>query len=167
MVHISKALGEIGPQAGVVVNPALFVPDMAAVLAKCESPIERDLAVALFGYIGLRRRTLNWESRLRGTVDFAVEAQYEVSTGVGDFRIDLLVAIQANGVRSSLAVECDGHDFHERTKAQAAHDKSRDRALAAAGCTVLRFTGSEIWRDATACADEVQRVLAERTGISF
>lgn len=49
-----------------------------------------------------------------------------------------------------LIVELDGHDFHERTKEQAARDKSRDRAFVLAGWMVLRFTGSEIYRDVKA-----------------
>lgn len=54
-----------------------------------------------------------------------------------------------------LVIECDGHDFHERTKEQAARDRSRDRALSNQGYDVFRFTGSEIWRDPWGCADQV------------
>jgi very-short-patch-repair endonuclease len=54
-----------------------------------------------------------------------------------------------------LIVECDGHDFHERTKEQASHDKSRDRYLTAQGFEIFRFTGSEIWCDPWGCADQV------------
>lgn len=54
-----------------------------------------------------------------------------------------------------LIVECDGHNFHERTKEQAARDRSRDRAAILAGYDILRFTGSEIWNDAWGCAAQV------------
>lgn len=54
-----------------------------------------------------------------------------------------------------LIVECDGHDFHDRTKAQASRDRARDRGLQAAGFQVFRYTGSDIWRDVMACATEV------------
>ena len=50
-----------------------------------------------------------------------------------------------------IGVECDGHDFHEKTKEQAARDKKRDRDLQALGYRVLRFSGSEIYRDVNAC----------------
>lgn len=53
-----------------------------------------------------------------------------------------------------IAVECDGHEFHDKTKEQAQRDKARDRFLVTAGVKVMRFTGSEIWRDPTACALE-------------
>jgi hypothetical protein len=54
-----------------------------------------------------------------------------------------------------IAVECDGHEFHDKTKKQAQRDKARDRFLVSAGVKVMRFTGSEIWRDPTRCALEV------------
>jgi very-short-patch-repair endonuclease len=52
-------------------------------------------------------------------------------------------------------VEVDGHDFHEKTKEQARRDKSRDRFMAATEARVFHFTGSEVYRDAQACAVEV------------
>lgn len=70
--------------------------------------------------------------------------------------IDQIAAFEAcesggrGGVR--IAIECDGHDFHERTPEQAQRDKSRDRFLSEQGWIVLRFTGREITRDARSCA---------------
>jgi hypothetical protein len=54
-----------------------------------------------------------------------------------------------------LVVECDGHAFHERTKEQAARDRSRDRAFQEGGAQVFRFTGSEIFNDPVKCADAI------------
>lgn len=54
-----------------------------------------------------------------------------------------------------LIVECDGHDFHERTKEQAAKDRSRDRQAQLSDLAILRFTGSEIHKDAWGCAAQV------------
>jgi hypothetical protein len=48
---------------------------------------------------------------------------------------------------SELVVELDGHDFHERTKEQASRDKRRDRDLSAIGVPVIRFSGSDIYKD--------------------
>lgn len=55
----------------------------------------------------------------------------------------------------TLIVECDGHDFHERTKEQAKRDRSRDREAQLEGATVFRFTGSELYRDSWDCASRV------------
>jgi len=60
-----------------------------------------------------------------------------------------------------VVVECDGHDYHERTKEQAAHDRERDRFMQTSGIVVLRFTGSEIWRDPASCARQVDLCLTE------
>ena len=70
---------------------------------------------------------------------------------IGPYRADFAL-ISSSGF---LVVECDGHDFHERTKEQAAHDRKRDRFMVADGWTVLRFTGSEIHRDPVMCGREV------------
>jgi hypothetical protein len=58
-------------------------------------------------------------------------------------------------------VECDGHEFHERTKEQAARDKGRDRHLQSLGYYVLRFTGSELWKDPKRCAREADEFLKD------
>lgn len=54
-----------------------------------------------------------------------------------------------------LIVECDGHDFHERTKEQAAKDRGRDREFQLRGYSILRFTGSELYANPLACARQV------------
>ena len=75
----------------------------------------------------------------------------------GRYRLDFAIV---DAVTSKyVAIECDGHEFHEKTKEQAKHDRARDRALIADGWTVLRFTGSEVWSDAPACVREVVRML--------
>ena len=38
-------------------------------------------------------------------------------------------------------IECDGHNFHERTKEQAARDRRKDRDSQREGKPILRFTG--------------------------
>lgn len=81
----------------------------------------------------------------------------------GSYRIDLvLVAPRGEADMCCLAIECDGHNFHERTKEQAARDKSRDRALIRLGFrAVLRFTGSEIWHRNDECAEEIVDLLRQ------
>jgi len=73
---------------------------------------------------------------------------------IGSFRVDFLIEDAETGVK--VVLECDGHDFHERTKEQARKDRSRDRELQAKGFLVLRYTGSEIWRDPWKCAEDVE-----------
>ena len=63
--------------------------------------------------------------------------------------------VRVTGLLARLVIECDGHEFHERTKEQAARDRRRDRWFQTHGITVLRFTGSEIWTDPLGCIDQV------------
>lgn len=58
-------------------------------------------------------------------------------------------------------IECDGHDFHERTKEQARHDRRRDREVQSFGLPILRFTGSEIYADAVGCGHQVLRFFID------
>jgi very-short-patch-repair endonuclease len=121
---------------------AVWDPDSLAKLwATCESPIEERLALHLaIALVGEK-----------------LENQRRVETDSGTFRLDFAFEIAGKKV----AIECDGHEFHERTKEQAARDKARDRALTAAGWRVLRFTGSEIWKSPERCAAEIA-LLAEK-----
>lgn len=54
-----------------------------------------------------------------------------------------------------LVIECDGHDYHERTKEQATRDRARDRKAILDGMDFFRFTGSELWRDPWGCTEQV------------
>ena len=65
----------------------------------------------------------------------------------------------ASFARVRAVVECDGHEYHEKTKEQAARDKSRDRFLTKKGFRVFRLTGSEIWRVPIECAYEIADAL--------
>ena len=91
-----------------------------------------------------------------------VVPQHPIATESGNYRADFLVTASLDSALK-LVVEVDGHDFHERTKEQAARDKSRDRAMLAAGYHVMRFTGSEVWRDPNRCASEVQSFMRRGT----
>lgn len=79
-----------------------------------------------------------------------------LQTGVGPYRVDFLFDDHSvPNLRQFIVVECDGHDFHEKTKEQARHDKKRDRYFTALGWKVLRFTGSEIFNDPEEVSSEI------------
>lgn len=82
---------------------------------------------------------------------------------IGDKRVDFLIRHRSglNSV-SGVIVECDGHQFHEKTKLQAASDKRRDREFVLDGYRVLRFTGSELWADPIGCAHEAIMLAYEK-----
>lgn len=69
---------------------------------------------------------------------------------IGRHRVDFAIG--------KTVVECDGHEFHA-SRARRTNDASRDRALIAGGFCVVRFTGTEISRNASECALEVWRLV--------
>jgi len=126
-----------------------------------ESPIELRLSHSL---ATLWEETIGGPLTLYGGGDMAPSGIDAIPDGmsilhqypVDKYRVDFLVLVMMGGkVASSVIVECDGHDFHERTKEQAARDRSRDRDMALTNIRVLRFTGSEIHKDSFSCAEEI------------
>jgi very-short-patch-repair endonuclease len=60
-----------------------------------------------------------------------------------------------------IAIELDGHDFHERTKEQAAQDRARERTIVRHGYIIQRFTGSEVYRNPRKCVEEVIELITQ------
>lgn len=117
---------------------------------RCESPIERRLLDAILadGRFEFRGKCWSW-----GLCYLTLQEQ------AGPYRLDFAVT----GPGWKIDIECDGHDFHERTKEQAARDRSRDRELTLDGWTVLRFTGSEIHKNVAMCAEQVFEAILRQT----
>jgi very-short-patch-repair endonuclease len=129
----------------------------------CESPIEVMLGAAmLLGcnlYDGVSKVCKPFVSLHRGE-DLRFDQslilmvpQYKWN----NYRIDF--AMFGRAADQVVFVECDGHDFHERTKDQAARDRSKDRAIQEAGIPILRFTGSEIYRNPEQCVTQIINVV--------
>ena len=108
---------------------------------------------------------------------FELMPQEWVQAGGHDYRLDfevwledpdLIIEGQRLGVKpfESIAVELDGHDFHERTKDQVTQRNQRDRDLQASGWKVFHFSGSEVHRDPEACVNEVME-YASRALFAF
>lgn len=82
--------------------------------------------------------------------------QVPITVSGESFRLDvafvpfepvLRTAAQKFNVPLKVAIEFDGHEFHERSKEQVARRNHRDRVLQIAGWTALHFSGSEFHAD--------------------
>lgn len=94
--------------------------------------------------------------KLKDTYDFEIDTQVEFTVNSRNYRAEIFIEFKdEQGNKRKILVECDGHDFHEKTKDQAQKDKQRDRDFLSAGIITLRFTGSEIWKNAKDCAEEI------------
>lgn len=103
-------------------------------MGEAESPIEATMLEAL--------ERIPWPK--------GVEIKQQIT--IGRYRVDFLMGRRLEDGRSDClaVVECDGAAYHEPEE-----DKRRDRFMQIHGAAVLRFTGSEIERDAAKCAGEV------------
>jgi very-short-patch-repair endonuclease len=133
--------------------------DLLNVIEECESPIENLMAIAL-------DQQANLLGKVYG-IECIVNSQYEIKINDKTYRSDFMLGVLLpDGKSFSIVVECDGHEFHEKTKEQSARDKARDRAIQSKGMNVLRFTGSEIWNDAGKCAREVADFIKSLAGLN-
>jgi very-short-patch-repair endonuclease len=117
----------------------------------CESPLEAAWRIWWYVVCEGLDRTHGTAHRPHALYQHKVEADGRT------YRLDVaIVDWPPDGTRVPLiAVELDGHTFHERTRQQVADRNARDRALQLAGWTILHFSYDEMKQDGLRCAIEV------------
>lgn len=160
-------------------------------LRATESPIEGLFFLSLFTLAARKHMRIEHRENEFSDVAVLFDSISSYSGGylrinvqptIGEYRVDFLLEyslVNGESSRSSvdtsrpalasfsegsahLIVECDGHEFHEKTKDQAEADKARDRTLQTVGYPVFRFTGSRLYREPFACARECLIALLSR-----
>jgi very-short-patch-repair endonuclease len=132
----------------------VFLRSYGRICAHTESPIE-----AVFWSWW---QALTWEDDHLGGANpgLILETQVSVTTADGSmFRLDFVVQ------GKKIAIELDGHDFHERTPEQVAHRNLRDRKLQADGWLVFHISGSELFRQPLARVKEVYEMCRTARGL--
>lgn len=61
-----------------------------------------------------------------------------------------------------LAIECDGYEFHQKTKEQVQKDNEREYNLKMAGYEVLRFSGTQIYNNPLKCAEDTYNYIMKK-----
>lgn len=126
-----------------------------------DSPIEATLLLATLAHMRIwgenvvvtkrgKAESFYFHKKMSDKIAHIIVPQLQIDK----YRVDFFIT-NTRLIDLKLIVECDGHEYHERTKEQAARDKSRDRYFQREGFTVLRFTGSEIFRSPLRCAEEI------------
>jgi len=118
-------------------------------ISRCKSEIEKIFYLALQLYIidvGYAR--------------YIIEPQYKISIGFEYYSADFLVFDSCNP-SFLLLIECDGHEFHEKTKEQVIYDNEREYKLKSAGYDVLHFSGSEIYNNPYECAEKTLNYISK------
>lgn len=151
---------------------------LRSLLRMCESPLEQLLLTELIPVFAARVAGSRNQPYLRGHLivqrlgRFSVTIRQQPAIAVlsASYRPDFLLTVERwdwkqdrHQLMVQMVVEVDGHRYHERTQAQAEHDRVRDRQLTAQGYRVVRFTGREVNRSATSAAQEVARLLTIET----
>ena len=115
-------------------------------VSECNSPIESIFFIALkiWTYMYVSDKDVGFRIRRQKRIDISDKKYY-----VADFVLE-----HENKPTKKLIIECDGHEFHEKTKAQVAHDNERDLALKKLGYDILHFSGSQIYNESLKCAKE-------------
>lgn len=126
-----------------------------------DSPIEAALFAAIlveakFGDLSFERVVV--AERGKRVLEYdPVALTIEPQASILEFRVDFLLTVFGvnSGRKKQSIIECDGHDFHERTREQASRDRARDNLLRLGGYIPLRYTGSDIWRDPCKHASQI------------
>lgn len=181
-IECERVRGEVEKAARVAAKNAYELAKStltSSVLPACDSPIERMMAAALyaallekeFDYPFVSGSDSDWEKPNPTLEEWArwkcirTHGHYGIFTfmqaPIGSYRADFLLAgmTRSDGRIHWLVVECDGHEFHSLTKEQVARDRARDRHMTERGYSIMRFTGSEVWKDASACAEQAIEFL--------
>lgn len=73
---------------------------------------------------------------------------------IGKYKADFLVC----GSAKKIVIECDGKQYHTRVN-QVIHDKNRDEFMRSLGYEIIRFSGSDIFKNHESCALKVREEL--------
>lgn len=126
----------------------------------CESPIEQMLAIAM--------KRIQMENILKYNpyIDIvAIDNQAEIMCNDKKYRVDFLITVDYKEQEYKFfIIECDGYEFHQKTKEQVERDNKRQRLLQKEGYEVIRFSGSEIWNKPLRCANEILQIIISYCG---
>lgn len=135
-----------------------FINYFGADYSSCKSPIE-----VIFNF------AFDLVCFYEGYMEFNLFPQYEVMDGKKKYYADF--AFFASEIEDimcvdnpsfKLVIECDGHDFHEKTKEQVTKDNEREYSLKMKGYDVLRFSGSQIFNKPFRCAAQTLDYILEK-----
>lgn len=128
---------------------------------EAESPIESIFYITFAIYAQMKK----------DNICFQLLPQHEIEANGRRYRADFAFVGDDLGIcycnfkkrPKNLVIECDGYEFHEKTKEQVAYDNQREYDLKMAGFDVLRFSGSEIYNRPYECAEKAFNYLYKQT----
>ena len=123
-----------------------------------DSPIEQLFWVALHAVSSAQGYAVNPGPVLNSTTTLMPGVYISPQVKIDQFRIDFIVSyVGYKGIDGpiTVAVELDGHQFHDRDKVQRSYEKRRDRYLTRNGYRPMHYTGSDVVANPFGVAFEV------------
>lgn len=121
----------------------------SSMIKKIKAGVYADEDYHLFEYHRLIVRNFVWNS-----YHITLQAGFpEFKIDNKGTRVDMLIW-KPNDERFKLIVECDGFKYHN-TKEIFERDRKRDRLYKSNGYQVIRFSGTEIWKDPVSVSNEL------------
>ena len=137
--------------------------DMNSYLIDCESPIEQILSITM-NFMGLKHI-----NRYNNFIDLTISNNQEIICKNGEkYRLDFYIIVlyldeKGNRVKNCyFDIECDGYEFHHKTKEQIIYDNERERNLKKEGLEIIRFSGSEIISNPYKCVQEIIDIILSK-----
>lgn len=144
--------GKIEERPGGIIQEMPLKSLMPVLLYGC-TPIEAIFDMAFQTYV-------LGGGEFEGKTFYFLEEQHEVLIREKRYVVDFF------NEKSNLIIECDGHDFHQKTKEQVRKDNEREYDLKMAGYNILRFSGSQIYNRPFECAEKaylyIEKLVQER-----
>ena len=141
--------------------------------ALTQSPIERIFLLGFWALLGGQsgihktEDSLNYKLVFRRSDDseeFALIPQFKVKASNVSYRLDFLLCCRKkDGSLRCLAIEVDGHEFHERTREQVETSNARNLVLLKLGIPSIHFSGSQIIKGSVRCCSESAAACSQLT----
>lgn len=139
-------------------NSSDYQMELEYSLIDCESPIEQLLAIELES---LKLENIYIYNPYIDVI--SINKQEIVETKNKKYRVDFLIpVIYKNQENITFIIECDGYEFHQKTKKQVEKDNIRQRDLQEAGYEIIRFSGTEIYNRPAKCALEIKNIILSK-----
>lgn len=117
-----------------------------------KSPIEQIFKTAFDLYVDL----LNKENIF---LFMQKEIILEKKKYIVDFYFEQDKYVNPFNTNKKIIIECDGYEFHQKTKEQVKHDNEREYELKMAGYEIIRFSGSQIYNEPFKCAEDAYNYI--------
>lgn len=120
-----------------------------------KSPIEK-IFITAFDYY------TSYDNKKKIYLFSQQEIKIKDKTYYPDFLFEYDEYVNNYNTDSKIIIECDGYEFHQKTKEQVQRDNEREYDLKMAGYEILRFSGTQIYKNPIKCAEDTYNYIISK-----